>query len=161
MPSQTAPADEEVAMKAADIMSSNVRSIESTESIADAAHLMGELDVGMLPIVDSGKLVGVLTDRDIAIRGFAAGLHSGSPVFRIMTSDVKTCSVNDDLDKVLEQMAEEQIRRMPICAKSGEIVGIISVGDLAERDPDKDEVTETLKDICRRQGVHSQTLENV
>ncbi|HYX46217.1 MAG TPA: CBS domain-containing protein [Sphingomicrobium sp.] len=146
-------------MKAADVMSSNVRSIESTESIADAAHLMGELDVGVLPVVDSGKLVGILTDRDIAVRGFGPDLHSGSPVFRIMTSDVKTCRVDDDLDRVLERMAEEQVRRMPICSGSGEIVGIISVGDLAERDPDKDEVTEALKDICRRGGVHSQQLE--
>jgi len=142
-------------MKASDIMSSNVRSIESTESIADAAHLMGELDIGVLPVVDSGKLVGILTDRDIAVRGFGAGLHSGSPVLRIMTAEVKTCSVDDDLDRVLERMSDEQVRRMPICSGSGEIVGIISVGDLAERDPDKDEVTETLKDICRPQGLHS------
>lgn len=148
-------------MKAAEIMSSNVRSIESTESIADAAHLMAELDVGVLPVIDSGKLVGILTDRDIAIRGFGAGLHSGSPVLRIMTSDVKTCSADDELDRVLERMGEEQVRRMPICSESGEIVGMISVGDLAERDPDKDEVSETLKDICRPQGVHSQTLEIV
>ncbi len=146
-------------MKAADVMSSSVRSIEPTESIADAAHLMGELDIGVLPVVDSGKLVGILTDRDIAVRGFGPGLHSGSPVFRIMTSDVKTCSVDDDLDRVLQRMAEEQVRRMPICSNSGEIVGIISVGDLAERDPDKDEVTEALKDICRQGGLHSQELE--
>lgn len=142
-------------MKVTDLMSSNVRSIESTESIADAAHLMAELDVGVLPVIDSGKLVGILTDRDIAIRAFEPGLHSGSPVFRIMTSDVKTCSIEDNLDRVLERMANEQVRRMPICSRSGEVVGIISVGDLAERDPDKDEVTETLKDICRPGGLHS------
>jgi CBS domain-containing protein len=146
-------------MKAADIMSPNIRVIEPTESIADAAKLMGELDVGVLPIVDSGKLVGILTDRDIAVRCVGAGLHWGSPVLRIMTSDVTSCSEDDDLDRVLELMANEQVRRIPVCSASGAVSGIISVGDLAERDPDKDEVTETLKDICRREGVHSQHLE--
>lgn len=138
-----------------------MRSIESTESIGDAAQLTGEFDIGVLPVVDTGKLVSILTDRDIAIRGFRPDFHSGSPVFRIMTPDVKTCCVQDDLDRVLERMAGEQVRRMPICSRSGELVGIISVGDLVNRDPDKDELFETLKDICRPQGLYSQPLEAV
>ncbi|MGE5722779.1 MAG: CBS domain-containing protein, partial [Sphingomonadales bacterium] len=72
-------------MKVKHAMSQSVHSIESTESIADAAAIMAKLDIGVLPVVDSGKLVGIVTDRDIVVRGVAHGLHSGSPVLQVMT----------------------------------------------------------------------------
>lgn len=145
-------------MKICDIMTRPVRSVEPTENIVQAAQLMGELDVGAIPVTEDGKLVGIVTDRDIAIRAVAAGLHNGTPVLRIMSPDVRSCRENDVLEEVLEVMGQQQVRRMPVCSANGELVGIISIGDLARWDRHKDEVAETLSDICRPLGLHSQTL---
>lgn len=145
-------------MRAIDVMSRHVRSIEPTRTIADAAHIMAEFDVGVLPVVDHGELVGIVTDRDLALRGFAPELHPGSPVLRVMSSDVQTCQEDDELDDVLEAMGDQQVRRMPVCSETGDLVGMISIGDLARSDPDKDEVTEALSDICRPAGLHCQGL---
>lgn len=143
-------------MKAIDVMTPHVRSIEPTRPIADAAKLMAEYDVGVLPVIDSGELVGIVTDRDLALRGFAPGRHAGSPVLQIMSPHVETCREDDELDDVLQSMSDQQVRRMPVCSASGEVVGMISIGDLARRDPDKDEVAEALNDICRPSGLHCQ-----
>jgi len=145
-------------MKAIDVMSAQVCSIEPTRTIADAANMMADLDVGALPVIDGGELVGIVTDRDLALLGFAPGLHAGSPVLRVMSSQVQTCQEDEELDDVLEAMGEQQVRRMPVCSDSGAVVGMISIGDLARRDPDKDEVAETLSDICRPAGLHCQSL---
>jgi len=145
-------------MKASDVMSRGVTSVGPTDSIAHAALVMGELDIGALPVVDGGKIVGIVTDRDLAVRGLAGGLHGGTPVLRVMSSDVLTCRQEDDLDDVLEVMSWQQIRRMPVRSEAGELIGMISMGDLARNDADEDEVTETLRDICRPAGLHSQHI---
>lgn len=144
-------------MRIAEIMTRDVRSIEPTESVADAAHLMGELDVGVLPVEDDGKLVGIVTDRDIAIRGVAGGLHGGSPVFRIMTDEVISCREDDDLAEVLATMGRQQVRRIPVCSETGTLIGMIALGDAARGDKDRDEIAETLSDISQPHGRHSQS----
>ena len=143
-------------LKAIDVMTTYVQSIEPTRTIADAASMMADHDVGVLPVIDGSELVGIVTDRDLALRGFAPGLHPGSPVLRVMSSHVETCQQDEGLDDVLETMSDQQIRRMPVCSDSGDVIGMISIGDLARRDPDKDEVTETLSHICRPSGLHCQ-----
>jgi CBS domain-containing protein len=143
-------------MKVRDIMTASVDSIESADSIAFAAQRMAEDDVGVLPILSSGELVGIVTDRDIAVRGVAAGLEPGTPVHRIMSDRVATCSPDDDIETPLLLMAREQIRRMPVCDERNRVVGIIALADLADHDPNKKEVTETLADICEPSGMHCQ-----
>ncbi len=145
-------------MKASEVMSPGVTSVQPTDSIARAAQLMGEQDIGALTVIEGGNLVGIVTDRDLAVRGLAEGLHGGTPVLRVMSADVKSCGVDDDLDDLLETMGEQQIRRMPVQSETGDLVGMISMGDLARWDRDEDEVTETLRDICRPAGLHSQHL---
>lgn len=142
-------------MQVKDIMTPNIESVTSTESIGDAAAMMGELDIGALCVVDGDKLVGMVTDRDIAVRGVAHGAHSGSPVFQVMTRNVRTCHEDDEIDEVLDVMANEQVRRLPVCARDGSLVGIFSIGDVA-RCADPEEVTATLRDICRPSALHSQ-----
>ncbi|HSG33748.1 MAG TPA: CBS domain-containing protein [Sphingomonadaceae bacterium] len=137
-------------------MSPNVHSIESTAGIAEAARMMGEFDIGVLPVVDDGELVGIVTDRDLAVRGLVGGLHSGSPIMQVMSADVHTCLESDDLDDALRIMARQQVRRLPVCSEAGELVGMVSIGDLAKKDDDEEEVTEALRDICRPAGLHSQ-----
>ena len=146
-------------MKAKDVMSSDVYSVDSVESLAGVAQIIGRLDLGALPVIDGRKLVGIVTDRDLAVRGLGQGLPEDLPVSRVMTREVQTCRETDDLDDVIEIMTYQQIRRVPVCSASGEVVGIISLGDLARRDWDKDEVGQTLGEICRPQGLHCQALQ--
>ena len=146
-------------MKISQVMSKQVRSINSTAGIAQAARMMGEFDIGVLPVVDDGDLVGIVTDRDIAVRGLAGGLHSGSTVMQIMSADGRLCRENADRGDALELMSHEQVRRLPVRSDSGELVGMISIGDFATKDDDEEEVTETLRGICHPAGLHSQRLQ--
>lgn len=143
-------------MKVRDIMTRSVDSIEATDTIAYAARRMAEDDVGVLPILSSGDMVGIVTDRDIAVRGVAAGIKPDSPVHRIMTDMVATCSPDDDIETARLLMGREQIRRMPVCDDRSRVVGIVALADLADHNPDKREVTETLADICEPSGMHCQ-----
>lgn len=144
-------------MRVEDIMTASVDSIESTDTIADAARRMAEDDVGALPILSDGRLVGIVTDRDIAVRGVAAGLSPQAPIRRVMSENVATCSPDDDIETVLALMSREQIRRMPVCNNREQVVGIVALADLAAHDPDKKEVAETLDDICEPSGLHCQS----
>lgn len=143
-------------MRVKDIMTATVDSVQSTDSIADAARRMAAHDVGALPILSAGKLVGIVTDRDIAVRGVAAGISSSAAIGRVMSENVATCSPDDDIPSVLALMSREQIRRMPVCNDRKEMVGIVALADLAEHDPEKKEVTEALVDICEPSGLHCQ-----
>lgn len=145
-------------MKIRNIMTPSVETVSPTDTVADAARMMGELDIGVLPVVDDGMLVGMVTDRDIAIRGVAGGLHHGSPVLRVMSEDVETCSVDDDVDDVLDRMGQEQVRRMPVTSGDGELIGIVSISDAAREGDDEDDVGEALSSIARPSGRHCQTL---
>lgn len=145
-------------MKANEVMNPGVTTVQPTDSIARAAHIMGEQDIGVLPVVEGGNLVGIVTDRDLAVRGLAVGLHGDAPVLRVMSTDVRTCGEDDDLDDVIETMSEQQIRRIPVQSETGDLIGMISMGDLAKWDRNEDEVTEMLRDICRPASQHSQHL---
>jgi CBS domain-containing protein len=144
-------------MKVRNMMSGSPRSVSPTESIACAAALMADADVGALPVVDDGSVVGIVTDRDLAIRGLATGLHGGAPVFRAMTRDVATCRPDDELADVLVSMAEQQVRRMPVCSSDGELVGMVSLSDAARIEEYAGEAAETLGAICLFQGRHCQS----
>ena len=145
-------------MKVGNMMSRSPRSVSPTESIAGVAALMADADVGALPVVDDGSIVGIVTDRDLAIRGLAAGLHGGAPVFRAMTRNVATCGPDDELADVLAGMAEQQVRRMPVCSADGELVGMVALGDAARSEEYAGEAAEALGAICRPHGRHCQSL---
>ena len=146
-------------MRVKDIMTASVVSIESTDTIASAARRMSEDDVGALPILSDGRLVGIVTDRDIAVRGVATGISAQAPIRRVMSENVAICSPDDDIETVLALMSREQIRRMPVCSDREQLVGIVALADLAAHDPDKKEVAETLDDICEPSGLHCQSPE--
>jgi CBS domain-containing protein len=144
-------------MKVQDIMSSSVHSVQAEDSIAQAARRMADDDVGFLPVLDVSKLVGVVTDRDIAVRAVAAGIDPAAEVRRVMSTDVTSCSESDSIEDVLETMSSEQIRRLPVCNSGKEVIGILALADAAQRDPDKSEVADTLAEICEPSGLHSQS----
>lgn len=143
-------------MRVKDIMTTAVDAVQSTSSIAEAARAMADQDVGALPVLSVDRLVGIVTDRDIAVRGVAAHLSPDFPISRIMSENVSTCSPEDELEDVLGIMAQEQIRRMPVCNDRGQVVGIVALADAAQHNSDKKEVAETLAEICEPSGLHCQ-----
>ena len=143
-------------MKVEDIMTRAVHSVKPGDSIAQAARSMAENDVGMLPVIDGRDLLGIVTDRDLAVRALAAGIDPNSPIRRIMSEDVATCSPDDDVEEALETMANEQVRRLPVCDDQDRVIGILGLADAAMRDPEPSDVTETFAEICQATGLHCQ-----
>jgi CBS domain-containing protein len=139
------------------IMTQQVHSIGPGDTIIEAAQSMAENDVGVLPVIESGQLIGIVTDRDIAVRGIAGGVSPSMPVRRIMSRNVASCSPDDSIEDALGTMANEQVRRLPVCDDQERLVGIIGLGDAANRDPDASEVGATLSEICQPTGLHCQT----
>ena len=120
----------------ADIMTHIVEVIQRDDTIQHAAQRMHDLDVGSLPVVDAKALVGIVTDRDIAVRGVATGMiPQEARVSDVMTADVHWCSADETVEQVLALMGDEQVRRLPVLNAAKEIVGIVALGDLATRQP--------------------------
>lgn len=117
-----------------DIMTRNVSVIPPQESLRAAAQRMKELDIGVLPVCDGERLLGMLTDRDITIRGVADGLDSESAcVSDVMSPNVEFCTADQDSEEVMRLMGDKQIRRLPVVDTDKKLVGIVSLGDLATR----------------------------
>lgn len=133
----------------ADIMTRDVRSMGPNDSVVDAARAMDELNVGVIPVCEGDKLVGMVTDRDIVVRGVAAqGEIKAMKLADVMSGHVRCAREDDDVDRVLSEMAEAQIRRMPVVDASERLVGIVSLGDIAAKDPeDETDVAMSLGDI--------------
>jgi CBS domain-containing protein len=120
-----------------EIMSTDVRVVEPQETLRRAAEMMVRLDVGALPVVTDNQLMGMLTDRDIVVRGVAAGLSPDAGcVSDVMTREVLYCTADQDTREVLELMGEKQVRRLPVVDDDRHLVGIVSIGDLALNEPD-------------------------
>jgi CBS domain-containing protein len=133
----------------ADVMTRDVRSMTPQQTLADAAKLMDELNVGVVPVCEGDRLVGVVTDRDIVVRGLARDLDPRQcKLTDVMSGHVRTARVDDDVDEVLSEMANAQIRRMPVVDAGDKLVGILSIGDIAAKSPeDEEDVAMSLGDI--------------
>jgi CBS domain-containing protein len=146
----------EANMRVAEAMTRDVRLIEPNQSIRDAALLMAEMDAGIMPVREGDRLVGMITDRDIAVRAVAQGRGPDTPVREIMTDEVKYCFEDDDTSAVERNMAEIQVRRLPVLTRDKRLVGIISLGDLAMSDKAA-KVGAAVAGISQPGGQHSQT----
>jgi len=142
-------------MKISECMTPDVRLTDPEMSLREAAQTMAECDAGVLPVGENDRLVGMLTDRDIAIRGVARGLGPDAKVREAMTHEVRWCFEDEDSDEVLATMADEQIRRLPVLNREKRLVGIISLGDLA-KEREKRAAGAALADISQPGGQHSQ-----
>jgi len=120
-------------MKIRQIMSTQVHLMSPQQTIRDAARKMSEEDVGALPIAESDRLVGMITDRDTAIRAVAEGKGPTTKVRDVMTSDVKYCFEDEELEHVSQNMADIQMRRLPVMDRDKKLVGIVSLADLATK----------------------------
>ena len=118
-------------MKVLEAMIRGAFVVEAGDNVRRASQMMAEDDLGFLPVIDDEKIIGVLTDRDIVTRCVALGLSGNSRVGAIMTPRVRYCYEDEDLDHVIENMAELQIRRMPVLNRAKRLVGILSLADAA------------------------------
>lgn len=120
----------------AEIMTTDVQVIGPQETLQLAAQLMDQLDVGSLPVCDGRRLLGMVTDRDITVRGTAAGLAPAEAcVSDVMSTGTEWCTEDQDTEEVMRQMGYAQVRRLPVINLDRELVGIVSIGDLATRQP--------------------------
>ena len=142
-------------MQVRDAMSEDVQIANPNQSIRDAATLMAKIDAGSLPVGENDRLVGMITDRDIAIRAVAEGKSPTTKVRDIMSQEVLYCFDDQDLDEVARNMSEMKIRRLPVVNRDKRLVGIISLGDLA-RNEDTSKTGETVSHISEPGGEHSQ-----
>jgi CBS domain-containing protein len=134
-------------MKIKDIMTRTVEAMNEAATIRSVAAKMKQLDVGVMPVLDNGNLLGLVTDRDIVIRAVAEGKDpDSSTVADIMTRSVITCSEEDDVSEAEKLMEEKKIRRIPVTDAQDHIVGILSLGDLA-KSVDKSDAGEVLRDV--------------
>jgi CBS domain-containing protein len=122
--------------KISEVITRHVIVVRPDESVQRAAELMAQLDVGSLPVYDGSALVGIITDRDITVRATAFNKSAAdTSVSEIMSAQTLSCTEDDSVEDVLKKMGDAQVRRLPVLNRAKEIVGIVSLGDLATRQP--------------------------
>jgi CBS domain-containing protein len=130
----------------ADIMTRSIATVQRDETLQAAARRMHEMDVGSLPVLDGKAVAGIVTDRDIAVRGVAEGMiPQESLVADVMTEEVCFCRADDSVEQVMEEMGDLQVRRLPVLDANNEIVGIVALADIATRQ--STHTDETLREI--------------
>lgn len=145
-------------MRVSEAMSRDVRVARPDQTIQEAASIMADIDAGVMPVGDHDRLVGMLTDRDIAIRAVAHGKGPDAKVRDVMSSEVKYCFEDEDADEVCRNLADQKIRRIPVVNRDKRLVGILSLGDLARSGPE-DSVGAALSAISSPGGAHSQSAD--
>ena len=144
-------------MKVRDCMTRQVRVVRPDQTIQEAARLMADMDAGVLPVGENDRLVGMLTDRDIAVRAVCAGKGPDTRIADVMSSEVKYCFDDEDVEHVARNMGDLQVRRLPVMNRDKRLVGIVTLGDIAtKRRADSETVGEALGSISRQGGAHSQ-----
>jgi CBS domain-containing protein len=156
-------------MQVAEVMTRHVEVIDPNAPLREAVGKMKSLDVGLIPVCDGDKLRGTLTDRDITVRGVAEGYDpstltdrditvrgvaegydpSKTKVADIMSTDLAYCFEDDEIEAALDLMEKRQIRRLPVLSREKELVGIVSLGDLAVHTGQKKRVGETLEEVSQ------------
>lgn len=135
-------------MRLREIMSKNVEAVSADATLAEAANIMARLDIGFLPVLDGDQIVGTVTDRDMVVRAVAKTLDSGSTRVReVMTEGVETVLPDDDVTKAAELMEKKQIRRLVLRDEKGAYLGVVSLGDLAQRAKDRELSGEALEKV--------------
>jgi CBS domain-containing protein len=148
-------------MKISEIMTKDPHSVSPDTPVSEAARMMKEEDVGLVPVVERvggaetrGRLIGVVTDRDIAIRAVAEGRAADAPVSEVMSGGVKTCSPDDSVDEAMDLMGREQVRRIPIVDERGSLVGVVAQADVVRMQGKDRKAERTVEQISQPGGSH-------
>ncbi len=142
-------------MNIRDLMTSDVKTVAPSDSVQQAAGFMLSADTGSIPVCEDGKVVGMVTDRDIAVRGIAQGLGADCKVSDVMTSDVVCAKDTDDVLAIAQQMSDKQVRRMPVVDAMEQLVGMVSLGDLS-RERQEQAASTALEGVSAKGGQHQQ-----
>ena len=143
-------------MRVADVMTAQVATARPGDSIRKVASVMANVDSGAVPVIEDGKVVGLVTDRDIVLRVVAEGRSFDSPVSEVMSEGVQTVSEDDNVADAAGKMASHQIRRLVVTGEKGNLVGILSLGDIA-LDYGAKAVGKTLEEISQDPPSETQT----
>ncbi|MFN0277152.1 MAG: CBS domain-containing protein [Pyrinomonadaceae bacterium] len=143
--------------RCSEIMTKSVRTATRDTPVREVAAIMREGDMGAVPVVDNGKLIGIVTDRDIVIRVVADGLGADTAVGEAMTTELFTVGPHDFVFEAIRLMGDKQIRRVPVIDDNGKLAGIIAMADVALETEDKHEIAETLEEISSGAGFWSKS----
>jgi CBS domain-containing protein len=139
-------------MQIREVMTPQVTTVRPNSPLVEIARIMRDEDIGAVPVTDNEQLLGMVTDRDIVVRALVEG-HDGldRTAADVMSPDVQCCAGDDDVDDVLRDMGDQQIRRLPVVDDDQRLVGIVSLGDLS-REAKPKEAGKSLKDISQPTG---------
>src|SRR5262249_5616949 len=138
--------------KCREIMTAELRTATTDATVAEVAAMMRDGDIGAVPVVDAGKLVGIVTDRDIVVRVVADNKGSETRVADAMTTDLHTVAPDDFVFEAVRLMGERQVRRVPVVNDDGSLAGIIAMADVALEMEDQQEIAETIEEISSGPG---------
>lgn len=142
-------------MKISEVMTREVQTVRPDQTAQEAASFMLRADAGAIPVTDGDRLVGMITDRDIAVRGVAEGHGPQTPVRDLMTNDIVAARLDDDTDDVAARMSEAQVRRLPVIDDEEKLCGIVSIGDLSQK-ADESAAEQALEGVSEPGGQHQQ-----
>ena len=142
-------------MKISELMTTEVERVSAEQTAREAASFMLRADAGSIPVCDGDRVIGMITDRDIAVRGVAEGRGPDTPVSELMSDGIICAHEDDDVQAVPQRMSEEQVRRMPVVDGEDRLVGIVSLGDLA-RETAGESAHEALEGVSAPGGQHQQ-----
>jgi CBS domain-containing protein len=145
-------------MKVSECMTREVQVARADQPIRKAAQFMIKADAGSIPVCDGDRVLGMVTDRDLAVRALAGGRGPETLLGEIMTEEIVVCFEDDDVADAARKMSESKVRRIPIVSRDGEkLVGILSLGDITKRDPRLAE--HALEEVTQRSPLHNQSAE--
>ena len=142
-------------MKISEVMTTEVETVRADQTAREAAAFMLRADAGSIPVCDGDKVVGMITDRDIAVRGVAEGRGPDTPVSELMSDGIICAREDDDIQEVARRMSEEQIRRLPVLDADDRLCGIVSLGDLT-RETRGEAAHAALEGVSAPGGAHQQ-----
>jgi CBS domain-containing protein len=142
-------------MKVSEVMTSDVQTVSPDQSAREAASFMLRAEAGSIPVTEGDRVIGMITDRDIAVRGVAEGRGPDTPVRELMSDGIICARQDDDIHEVALRMSKEQVRRLPVLDDNDKLCGIVSLGDLA-RETRGEEAQEALEGVSQPGGQHEQ-----
>ena len=142
-------------MKVSEVMTRDVQTVRPDQTAQDAARFMLKAEAGSIPATDGDRLLGMITDRDIAVRGVARGYGPDTPVSELMTDEIICARHDDNVQDVATRMSEAQVRRLPVIDEDEKLCGIVSLGDLS-RETDGQSAAQALEGVSQPGGQHQQ-----
>lgn len=142
-------------MKISEVMTTNVETVSADQTAREAASFMLRANAGSIPVCEADRVIGMITDRDIAIRGIAEGRGPDTPISELMSADIVCAREDDGTTEVAERMSSEQVRRLPVVDENDRLIGIVSLGDLSREGPEQ-AATMALEGVTQPGGEHEQ-----